>query len=449
MQPTLALIILILLSPLTQASTILGGTANIDVTPGAGVPLGGYGGGKRRLIPWDIFNKYPYAKYFKPNKGVRDPIRSKAMVLTKGDQRLLFISLDIVGAIDHIKADIVKRLAIYGFKSENVFLTATHTHSGPGALTYNSVWALLAVDKFSSKVYQDLLDGIIRSVETAITRLEPVSLMSNRFEVEGVQKNRGNKPGVFNNKANMLLLRSQKTGDWLGGLVNLPIHGVALGTSNLHFSADIPGAVERKIENRLAAINSTAASPPTLLFIQGALGDVSPIQRGEQGIEQISEHISRRAMDSLSSLRKISPNWQIFEKEVYIGKAGFNIYACSKKTFWGKLIRWAHLSKRMRISLKKWFPRYETLSAIKLGDMLMVTWPGEPTATLGQYLEQMGANKNAVQTWILAVTNSHLAYFVTPDEEQAGTKEACNMLYKSHISMNIIDAYDELIHSIY
>lgn len=57
------------------------GLAVSEGTPEIGVPLAGFGGARRRTIPLDVFDRYPYATYLKPSVGVCDPIRAKAMLL--------------------------------------------------------------------------------------------------------------------------------------------------------------------------------------------------------------------------------------------------------------------------------------------------------------------------------------------------------------------------------
>src|SRR5690242_3184408 len=75
----------------------LAGAAAVDMQLPDGVPVAGYGGGARRnLTPWKELS--PYSHFFKPAVGVKDPIRAKALVLQRGETKMVWISLDLVAA---------------------------------------------------------------------------------------------------------------------------------------------------------------------------------------------------------------------------------------------------------------------------------------------------------------------------------------------------------------
>src|SRR5947199_10480657 len=102
------------------------GFGAVDLVTPAGVPLAGYGSAARRTFPYVHGNEY--AKLFKPSSGTHDTIRSKAMLLIDGDKRLLFVSVDIAGLTAEMYEDLLARLAPLGFRRDQVFVAATHTH---------------------------------------------------------------------------------------------------------------------------------------------------------------------------------------------------------------------------------------------------------------------------------------------------------------------------------
>jgi hypothetical protein len=132
---------------------------SVDVTPPVGVPLAGHGSIQRRnLIPFKRwFEKY--ATYFKPSEGVLDPIRVKAMLLRNGDKKLLFVSVDLVAVTDEFRGQLADRLKGLGFDRNEILVSGTHTHNGPGAITSNPVWELVAVDKFKPEIYNKLFNS--------------------------------------------------------------------------------------------------------------------------------------------------------------------------------------------------------------------------------------------------------------------------------------------------
>src|SRR4029077_11662939 len=71
------------------------GAASVDLAFPPGVPLAGYGSMARRTFPY--IHGYEYAKFFKPSSSTHDPVRAKSLVLINGNEKLLFISLDVAG----------------------------------------------------------------------------------------------------------------------------------------------------------------------------------------------------------------------------------------------------------------------------------------------------------------------------------------------------------------
>src|SRR5438067_2151118 len=112
---------------------LLVGIAAVDLQLPNGVPLAGYGSGARRIVP--LVHGYPYATYFKPAHGNLDPIRVKAMVLQREHGQLLFMSFDLAAVTNEMYEGLVERLRPLGFHRDDIFISATHTHSGPGTLS--------------------------------------------------------------------------------------------------------------------------------------------------------------------------------------------------------------------------------------------------------------------------------------------------------------------------
>ncbi len=439
------LLLLSFFSISVQASSdgLSAGFAAFDVTPPTGVPLAGFGGGNRRLLPWDVFNKYPYATFLKPSSGKIDPIRAKVMVLHKGDQRLLFIGLDVVAFTKDNRADLMKLLKYLDFKDNEVFVAATHTHSGPGTLSKNTVWQLLAADKFQSRIYDDFLDGIFHAVTQALTNLKPAELFHAKFLAEGLQKNRRLPDGPVDNDAQMLIVRSKDNGANFGALFNLAIHGTALKTDNLQFSADVSGSMERALEAHLHSqneqISQTLGATPIAIHLNGAEGDVTPFKSGLDGMDYIGQHFAEQAAVAMEKAIPIPDDWSLATKEVKLASPGLNLKGCVKEKTLRTLI-W----KSLRLKLGLWFPKKALLYSVKLGPLYMMSWPGEPTTALGLTLKDEARKAGFAEPWVLGLTNDYLAYWTAKDEYNNAAYEACNTLYGEKGGATIIKGHHDL-----
>src|SRR5437762_5608033 len=130
------------------------GAASVEIALPQGVPLAGYGSVARRAFPY--VHGYEYAKLFKPSTGTHDAIRAKSMVLISGDKKLLFVSLDVAGVTAEMYEDLLAKLAPLGYQRDQVFVAATHTHSGPGTLSRRWLWQFLASDRYQDKIYMQV-----------------------------------------------------------------------------------------------------------------------------------------------------------------------------------------------------------------------------------------------------------------------------------------------------
>src|SRR3954471_8350915 len=366
------------------------GFGSVDLTTPAGVPLAGYGSAARRTLPSVHGNEY--AKFFKPSSGTHDAVRSKAMLLVNGDKKLLFVSVDIAGLTAEMYEDLLARLAPLGFRRDEVFAAATHTHSGPGTLSQKLLWQLLASDRFQPEVYGRVLDGIVESAKDAQASAQPAELLSVSFEAKGMQRNRRHRDGWFDPTANLLLARS-RSGAWLGVMVNFAVHGTAFNAHNLELSADLPGGIERALQEQLHA---------PVLFINGAEGDVSPAEGGFDGIARLSQSFTQQAMQALPKVKAVEPTWSVQSSTLELGDPAVTIGACLSQNWHRRIGDWIVLG------LGESVPHKITLSTIRIGELRMFAWPGEPTTTLGFDLKRA-----APGAWVLGLTNGYQGYFTS------------------------------------
>ena len=412
------------------------GMASVDVTPVVGVPLAGYGGGERRFF--DVFNWYPYATVLSPSVGKRDPIRAKVLVLKKNNgQRLLFIGIDTVGVTKKFRDDFMSRISDFGFANENVFISATHTHSGPGTMGHNAFWALIAVDFYQEEIYQTFLQDMRIAVRRALASMEPAELYATSFEARGLQKNRRDKPGHFDAQANILLVRSKRH-RWQGALVNLAMHGTSMSRHNLKYSADVLGEIERRFEKKLKQKNGDD-SDVTVIFINGAEGDVAPIHSGEKAMEAIGEAFAKQAIKAVPAAYRVESDWSVRVSEIELGQPGLNIRGCVSVNILRPLIY-----RKLRLRLSSFLPQKTSLWFLKLGNQYMMSWPGEPTASLGLAVKNIALAHGASQAWLMGLTNDYLSYFTTREEFGAGTYESCASFYGEEGGQLIVDRYREL-----
>src|SRR5690606_2509357 len=100
--------------------------------------------------------------------------------------RLVFVSADL-GSITHeMQREVVERLqSRFGdlYRLDNVLLSATHTHAGPGGYWHYGTSGPLG-SAFYAEHYEVLVHGIVEAIAAAHEDLEPGAVYLNRGQVE-------------------------------------------------------------------------------------------------------------------------------------------------------------------------------------------------------------------------------------------------------------------------
>jgi neutral/alkaline ceramidase-like enzyme len=414
---------------------LLVGFAAVELDPPAGVPLAGFGSGPRRIIPY--VHGYDYATYFKPSTGTHDPVRAKAMVLKTPTKKLLFVSLDLAAVTTDMYEDLVARLEQRGWQRDEIVISATHTHSGPGALTHIWLWEFLAADRFHSKVHETVMGHILDAVQQAQASVQPAELFTTSFQAQGIQRNRRGHEGNFDPTANLLIARRTGKPEVLGALVNFALHGTSLNAHNLQLSGDNLAAIEGALAKRL----STGGVAPVMLFVNGAEGDVSPTRGGFDGIAQLAESFSEQAMPAVTRAKPLDPVWRTADAEVSLSGPRLTFGACLPRS------AHRHLSDWFGVPLGHVLPPNAHIRVIAWGNkrqMFMLLWPGEPTTSLGLSLKTNG-QQNGNDVWVLGLTNGYQGYFTTREEFAEGRYEACSDLYGDAAGEEIVQAFERLM----
>jgi hypothetical protein len=371
------------------------------------------------------------------------------MFVSNSHQKLVFISMDLVGVTAGFKADLLRRLRTRGYTSDQVFISATHTHSGPGALSKNFFWEAVALDFYQKAVYESVMNAAYDSVLIAERASVPAVLSHSVVDVDGLQHNRRGHPERVERKAHLIWAKNEE-GAVIGSVVNYAIHGIAYDDDNLYFSADVPGGIEHAMKSEMHRYNgrqTTRSCPePIAVFINSAEGDTSPNFFGKDGIERIGRTFAEKVMGSIEGAEPLPERWRVSEKRIRLPIPGMNVRNCMKQFRPGKPNEGLkYFSKDAALHLvAAYFPAHTRISLIRWGDLDLMTWPGEPTTQLGWKLRDVALASGAKNAMILGLTNDHLAYFTSSDEFYDGGYEACFSLYGAHGGEGIVRRYQRL-----
>ncbi len=217
--------------------------------------------------------------------GLAMRLYSRAFVIEQpGTGMVALVSADQLHMYQSVKVGVVKRLATLGygslFDTENVMLTATHTHAATSNISWYTLFNLFnGVTGFDELHYEVVVRGITQSIIDAYNNRQAASIQYASGTVSNAAYNRSSiaydqnsDAGSFSDNvdAEMTLLRFDALDGTEIGLINwFAVHGTSLDIANRRIHGDNKGYASYKIE-KMKGGNFVAA------FAQGAMGDVSP-----------------------------------------------------------------------------------------------------------------------------------------------------------------------------
>ena len=172
-----------------DAGTLRAGVGKADVTPRTGYVLGGWTRGDRH------------------GNGVHTRLHSRALVLERDGRKVALVQLDLFMTAGGMVQQIGDALKSRGFSEQNILISATHTHSGPGGYanfnTLNttapsletatdpfSFFNLLAPGPADPQLYAFLTKQITTAIRRADDDLAPAAAAWGSERLLGLTRNR-------------------------------------------------------------------------------------------------------------------------------------------------------------------------------------------------------------------------------------------------------------------
>lgn len=135
-----------------------------------------------------------YSKFDQKTTGIHQRQRSRAYVVVDRatSKRVAYVNADLAMIFRAVQEAVLAKLqARYGqlYTRENVLLSATHTHAGPGGYSHNIAYNL-SILGMQKQTLDAVADGIAESVVEAHEDLKPGSLSLGRGELTNASVNR-------------------------------------------------------------------------------------------------------------------------------------------------------------------------------------------------------------------------------------------------------------------
>lgn len=387
------------------ADCVRAGAATVALAVPPGAPLGGYGALARRALVPDFFGDTPHSFWFRPAQGVLEPLYARALVLDAPRGRVVWVALDVVAVDEAFTRAVRQRLAAQG-RPLTLVLSASHTHSGPGAFVDSGLLGVLAMDRQDPVVTRALVDGAVAAVRRAEAVLGDAWLGSAAVAAPPVTRGR---LGLPPDDEVVVLRVVRPSGTPVAMVWNYAIHGTMLPPRNLRYSGDVMGTASALLERELGA---------PALFVNGAVGDVSPRRHGASAALDTGRHLAsaaRAAWDRATP--RATADLTTRGRVVALGGPRLRARNC---TSW--------LPGFVDVPLDGAFPEAAELTAVAVGDTAWVAVPGELQSALGRAIKDAGRGRFA-HVILAGVTNGYLGYFVTRHEYDRTAYVTCASLY--------------------
>lgn len=234
-----------------------------------------------------------YAEAGQKTAGLRMRVFARAFVFVDQDsgKRMAFVSADLGQLFQSIKQGVVKKLKEKGYGEryfdDNVMLSATHTHSGPGGYAHYTLFNISTYG-FSQENYNHIVEGITNAIIKADKNAKEAVIFSNQGFLYNASKNRSpeafySNPFRFRKQLageetdkKMYLLRFQQGSGREIGMINwFADHGVSMSKHNRLITGDNKGYASYLFERHMHS-NYKAKAPFIAAFAQSNEGDVSP-----------------------------------------------------------------------------------------------------------------------------------------------------------------------------
>lgn len=249
------------------------GTADADITPAIGAPMGGYG--KRQGLA----------------QGTLAALQCHAAVFDDGTTPIGLVVCDLLFATRDLSS-MVRQLVReeLGWRPEQVMVAATHTHSGPAGLTLRQ-----------DANYVTLVAGQAASaISAAFATRVPVRLKYAEAGVSSISQNRRHPDGPIETVARLLVAESMppQHPDVVATVLNYACHATVLEHDNLRYSPDFPGAALGVLRDLVGG---------GAIYLQGCAGNINPVwMRHDQAeARRIGTILGAAAARSVSEVRPI------------------------------------------------------------------------------------------------------------------------------------------------
>lgn len=338
------------------------GAAKLDITPAAGVPLNGYGDRMGRDAT-----------------GSHDPLWVRVLCLDDGETRVLLVNADLCVITPELRSRVLE-LAPPDVPRENVILTATHTHNGPGGMSRGLVFRMVS-GRYVPELVEQTAKKFADAMRAACDARKPATIGYATARQDVLSRNRRHDGGPIDDQIGVIRV-NDADGRIMAVVANLAAHPTMVGDDDRYsFSADYPGVYYREME-------SMTDEGCVALFLNGAEGNQTASTpekvEGWERIESVGRLLAVRVKETANDL--------------ICGDATLRVgYATPELP--------PHIGQSL-------MPQSTVIQTLEINDLLLTFVPGEPCVEIGLELRRQAVDRGYGAQFTVGLANDYIGYFI-------------------------------------
>ena len=417
-----------------MTNSIIAGVSKVNITP------------QKELISGGYFSDDGHAER------IHDNLFAKVLYLEKDQAKILLVVCDLLGLIaNHVNTIRTAIQKQTGIDKNSIMITSIHTHSSPDSIE--------VFGRVDPKYIQVLAKKITKASSNALKNAEDCQIKVASGTSKDISHNRRIKmkdgtaqaewwkpapaeiagfAGPVDSQLGAIKIDDSR-GNTKALMINYACHPV-ITCSSKKYSADFPGYATKILEKELGGVS---------FFLNGACGDINP--NVEKHTYKEAERLGKiLANDALSILKHAQPihsnelsiikksiklKWRkwpsITEARKRVSEGKKNIAKLKKEDNIQRIEAFAGPDLRRKESvlnlLLSKVNKKEIISEIqllKIGEIMLVTIPGELFTEIGIEIKNKSKYKN---TFIVTNTNDYQGYIPTKKAYKEGGYEVTPM----------------------
>lgn len=395
-----------------------------------------------------------FAELFPATRAMQSPPRAKALVLESRGRRLVLAQLDAI----FVTAELTARVRELAHEQLGVDLAgqlvlhATHTHGAAGRFSSDSLRPTLlagepasqraalahGIDTFSPESTDRLASGVVEAIGEAFRTLRPARFGWSAGVNETASRDRRCHDDWLTGKGDrdstVTVLRVDEAGGApIAVLFHFAMHGTLYDHDSRSLSVDAPGHAEYAVEAQFDW-------PVVAMYLQGAAASASPNgdprgHSGSQAMERVAWDLARTVVELHAATEtRSSLDLQVHTRKVPLDAKRLGYRGSEFHDDGAMLCNFLDSTCRDRPRdpneiqcLGRAVPgggKYQTwLTAVRLGDLAILTVPGEPSPAVGRALVDGAKAQGFAHAIPLGYSQDHDGYVLFADDWLSGGSE--------------------------